>query len=69
VSYVGSTGFSTGNHLHYEIHLDGKPINPLDFMLAHGVDIQKRLEAASGATIINWPPRSSAHRRVAGQRL
>jgi murein DD-endopeptidase MepM/ murein hydrolase activator NlpD len=53
VSYVGSTGFSTGNHLHYEIHLNGTPINPLDFMLAHGVDIQKRLEAASGATIIN----------------
>ena len=53
VSYVGSTGFSTGNHLHYEIHINGSPVNPLDFMLAHGVDIQKRLEAASGATIIN----------------
>jgi murein DD-endopeptidase MepM/ murein hydrolase activator NlpD len=53
VSYVGSTGFSTGNHLHYEIHLNGTPTNPLNFMLAHGVDIEKHLEAASGATIIN----------------
>jgi murein DD-endopeptidase MepM/ murein hydrolase activator NlpD len=53
VSYIGSTGFSTGNHLHYEIHADGKPTDPLKFMLAHGVDIQKKLEAASGATIIS----------------
>jgi murein DD-endopeptidase MepM/ murein hydrolase activator NlpD len=53
VSYVGSTGFSTGDHLHYEIHINGKPTDPINFMLAHGVDIPKRLEAASGANIIN----------------
>jgi murein DD-endopeptidase MepM/ murein hydrolase activator NlpD len=53
VSYVGSTGFSTGDHLHYEIHLNGTPTDPIAFMMAHGVDIPKRLEAASGATIIN----------------
>ena len=52
VSYVGSTGFSTGDHLHYEIHINGKPTEPVAFMLAHGVDIPKRLEAASGATIV-----------------
>ena len=52
VSYIGSTGFSTGNHLHYEIHINGTPTNPLTFMKAHGVDIEKRLEAASGATVL-----------------
>ena len=29
VGYVGSTGRSTGNHLHYTIYLYGKPIDPL----------------------------------------
>ncbi|MDP8219956.1 MAG: peptidoglycan DD-metalloendopeptidase family protein [Candidatus Stygibacter frigidus] len=29
IGYVGSTGRSTGNHLHYTIYLNGKPIDPL----------------------------------------
>ncbi len=28
IGYVGSTGFSTGNHLHYELHKNGSQINP-----------------------------------------
>lgn len=30
VGEVGSTGWSTGNHLHLEIYQDGIPVNPLD---------------------------------------
>ena len=52
VSYVGSTGDSTGNHLHFEVHEDGRKIDPVPFMKAHGVDLQKKLEAASGATVV-----------------
>ena len=29
VGYVGSTGRSTSAHLHYELLLNGRPVNPL----------------------------------------
>lgn len=31
IGYVGNTGLSTGPHLHYEIHKDGKPIDPVTY--------------------------------------
>jgi len=32
IGLVGSTGHSTGAHLHYEVRKDGKPINPAKFI-------------------------------------
>ena len=32
VGYVGSTGQSTGNHLHFEVYQNGTRVDPLNFV-------------------------------------
>jgi murein DD-endopeptidase MepM/ murein hydrolase activator NlpD len=36
IGYIGNTGRSTGPHLHYEVLRDGKPVDPLAYLLDRG---------------------------------
>lgn len=33
IGEVGSSGSSTGSHVHYEVHRDGRPVNPSNYIL------------------------------------